>query len=186
MAFYSIERDGYDFQFLDLVPRDVLWQAPRDKGLEFDDVMKFSQSSRPMKDWWPELETTLRANEDIDSPRMPDISVWAPGALVIYPRGYRLLGEWLSQYGELLPVTVMNNPETHWIFNCRAKKDVDPDRSSMDCGEDLPVINFVEGVDDPEIFKTDFDKCSFLYCGEKFKATVEDYGLQGLSFTQLK
>ncbi|TNC79479.1 MAG: hypothetical protein C9356_18985 [Oleiphilus sp.] len=96
------------------------------------------------------------------------------------------MGEWLSQYGELLPVTVMNNPETHWIFNCRAKKDIDPDRSSMDCGEDLPVINFVEGVDDPEIFKTDFDKCSFLYCGEKFKATVEDYGLQGLSFTQLK
>jgi hypothetical protein len=185
MAFYSIERGGYDFLFLDLLPRDVLRKAPRDKDLEFDDVMKFSQSSRPMKDWWPELETTLRANEDIDSPRLPDISLWAPGALVLYPRGYRLLGEWLSQYGELLPVTVMNNQETHWIFNCRAKKDADTERSSMDCGDDLPVINFIEGVDDPAIFKTDFDNCSFLYCGEKLKAAVEEYELKGLSFSEL-
>lgn len=185
MAFYSIERDGYDFLFLDLLPRDVLRKAPRDKGLEFDDVMQFSKSSRSMKDWWPELETTLRANEDIDSPRMPDISLWAPGALVLYPRGYRLLGEWLSQFGELLPVRVMNDPETYWIFNCRSKKEADEGRSSMDCGDALPVISFEETDEDPAVFKTDFDNCSFLYCGDKFKAAVEEYGLKGISFKPL-
>ncbi|WP_276681649.1 hypothetical protein [Thalassolituus oleivorans] len=190
MAFYSIERDGYDFLFLDLLPRDVLRRAPGDKGLEFDDIMKFSQSSKPMKDWWPELETTLRANEDIVSPKMPDLSIWSGGAaLVLYPRGYRLLGEWLSQFGELLPVKVMNQSDPCWIFNCRAKKDVDPEKSSCEYVDDMPLhiesIGFTEFEDDPVIFKTDFDNCSFLYCGERFKAAVEEMGLEGQSFREL-
>ena len=185
MAFYSIERDGYDFLFLDLLPRDVLRRAPRDKGLEFDDVMQFSKSSRPMKDWWPDLETTLRANEDIDSPRMPDLSLWAPGALVLYPRGYRLLGEWLSQFGELLPVRVMNDPETYWIFNCRSKKEAGQEYSPTDGRDELSTVTFGEEDDDPAIFKTDYDNCSFLYCGDKFKTAVEEFDLKGLSFRAL-
>jgi len=190
MSFYALERDGYEYLFLDLTKRDVLRRAPRDKDLEFDDVMKFSQSSRPMKDWWPELETTLRANEDIVSPKMPDLSIWSGGAaLVLYPRGYRLLGEWLSQFGELLPVKVMNQSDPCWIFNCCAKKDVDPEKSSWEYVDDMPLhiesIGFTEFEDDPVIFKTDFDNCSFLYCGERFKAAVVEMGLEGLSFREL-
>jgi len=190
MSFYALERDGYEYLFLDLTKRDVLRRAPRDKDLEFDDVMKFSQSSRPMKDWWPELETTLRANEDIVTPKEPDLSIWSGGAaLVLYPRGYRLLGEWLSQFGELLPVKVMNQSDPCWIFNCRAKKDVDPEKSSWEYVDDMPLhiesIGFTESEDDPVIFKTDFDNCSFLYCGERFKAAVVEMGLEGLSFREL-
>lgn len=190
MSFYALERDGYEYLFLDLTKRDVLRRAPRDKDLEFDDVMKFSQSSRRMKDWWPELETTLRANEDIVSPKMPDLSIWSGGAaLVLYPRGYRLLGEWLSQFGELLPVKVMNQSDPCWIFNCNAKKDVDPEKSSWEYVDDMPLhiesIGFTEFEDDPVIFKTDFDNCSFLYCSERFKAAVVELGLEGISFRKL-
>jgi hypothetical protein len=190
MSFYALERDGYEYLFLDLTKRDVLRRAPRDKDLEFDDIMKFSQSSRPMKDWWPELETTLRANEDIVSPKMPDLSIWSGGAaLVLYPRGYRLLGEWLSQFGELLPVKVMNQSDPCWIFNCRTKKSADPEKSSWEYVDDMPLhiesIGFTEFEDDPVIFKTDFDNCSFLYCSERFKAAVVELGLEGISFRKL-
>lgn len=51
MALFPIERDGYDFLFLDLLQIDVFRHVPRDKELEFGDVMKFSQSTRLMADW---------------------------------------------------------------------------------------------------------------------------------------
>ena len=122
MALFPIERDGYDFLFLDLLQIDVFRHVPRDKELEFGDVMKFSQSTRLMADWWSDLETTLRASEYIESPHVPDVSLWASGAHALYQKGYLVLREWLSRYRELLPVTVMNNLEAHWTSIVERKR----------------------------------------------------------------
>lgn len=48
---------------------------------------------------------------------------------------------------------------------------------------DMPIqlekVGFSVSVDDPVIFKTDFDNYAFLYCGKRFKTVVESLDWPG-------
>ncbi|PHQ87345.1 MAG: hypothetical protein COB58_05135 [Thalassobium sp.] len=175
---------------LALDPLDIIRRAPRDLGLEFDDIMEFSRRSTKMKAWWPDIETTFVANEDIESPEIPDITIWPAGAaLVLTPKAYRLLGDLLGKFGELLPVRILNEEQPCWIFNCLTKKDADPELSEWEYQGGMPIsikrLGFEFGDNDPVVFKSDFDNCAFLYCGDRFRKIVAEYELKGLAFDSL-
>lgn len=185
--FYALKYTDYEYMMLSLDAMDVIRKAPRDQGLEFDDIMSFSKRDTQFASWWSAPETSFIANTNSRSPKVPDLMIWQAGAaLVLSPRARRLLGDVLNHHGELLPVRIMNEPEEYWIFNCLSRKEADLEKSAWEYAEGAPLhlksIGFSQGSDDPIIFKTDFDNSTTLYCGEKFKAAVEEYGLKGLTF----
>lgn len=188
--FYKIQYSDFRYMLLGLDQLDIMRNAPRDIGLEFDDIMLFSERDTRMASWWYEPEVSFTPNYVSGEPLIPDVVIWQAGAaLVLGPVAYRILGGWLKQYGELLPVTVLNEPEKYWIFNCIAKKNADPDGSSWEYSGNLPTkiksIGFTCEDSDPAVFKTDFDNYSFLYCGGIFKDSVEAHGLKGVDFIPL-
>ena len=188
--FYVLKYTDYRYMMLGLDALDIIRKAPRDIGLEFDDIMAFSRRDTRFASWWREPEVSFTPNEGIEKALIPDVVIWPAGAaLVLSPKAYRMLGDLLKVCGELLPVRVMNESQPFWIFNCLVKKNVDPAKSAWKYEGDVPIqidsIGFTENDDDPVIFKTDFDNCSFLYCSERFKAAVVELGLEGISFRKL-
>lgn len=188
--FYAIKYTDYRYMLLSLDALDIIENAPSGIGLQFDDIMRFSKRDTRFESWWEAPETTFTPNEGVGEQIVPDIVIWQAGAaLVLSPKAYRLLGDILKPLGELLPVMIMGESQSYWIFNCLVKKDADPDKSAWEYIGDKPArlekVDFSENEDDPVIFKTDFDNCSFLYCSERFKAAVIDLGLKGLSFSEL-
>jgi len=188
--FYAIKYTDYRYMLLSLDALDIIENAPEGIGLQFEDIMRFSKRDTRFESWWEAPETTFTPNEGIKEHIVPDVVIWQAGAaLVLSPKAYRLLGDILKPLGELLPVTIMDEPESYWIFNCLARKDADPSKSAWEYLGDKPVrlkkVGFSVADDDPVIFKTDFDNSSFLYCGERFKAVVEQFELQGISFSPL-
>lgn len=180
---FAIRNDNYSFQELDLMIDDIVDARP--PALSEDAVLDFSLTNCEMSDWWPMPDTEFIPIDD-DSAPIPDIAKWIDASLVLSPKAYRLLGDTLKEYGELLPITVKK--ETYYIFNCRTfgqvKKEL-CEKSYYD-GEEAGIKTIVFDLDDVSpklVFKTDYNAGLELYCGERLKKLVEDFGLRGVIFS---
>lgn len=180
---YCIQDDSFAFQQLDLMPDDVIDARPDD--ISEDDVLDFCQTNCRMAEWWPVPETVFISEGGNENNLIPDISKWIDSSFVLSPKAYRLLGATLEQWGELLPVIV--NGERFYIFNCRRTGEIDLSQSEKEYfeGEDVGVkqIAFDYGdVSEKLVFKTPFNSCIQIYCGDRFRSLVEDFALTGVQF----
>lgn len=184
---YSIQDNGFDFQRLDLMLDDVIDYMPDD--VSEDDVLDFCQTNCRLASWWPNLDTLFISQNDGEADSIPDISKWIDASLVLSPKAHRLLGATLEQWGELLAVMVKD--ERYYIFNCHTVGEVDLSLCEKEYfeGEEIGVkkIAFNESdVSEKLLFKTPFNSCIEIYCGERFKSFVAEFSLTGVKFVPLE
>lgn len=138
--FFAIGYTDYWYMLLTLDALDIIKNAPKDIGLQFEDIMRFSMRGTKFKSWWVASETTLTAHEVAKEQLLPDVVIWQAGAaLVLSPKAYRLLGDMLEPLGELLPVKILNEPQSYWTFNSLVKKGADPEKSAWQYMGDMPI-----------------------------------------------
>lgn len=180
---YSIQDDGFDFQRLDLMLDDVIDARPED--VAEDDVLDFCQTNIRFAAWWPTPETQFVSVDGDQNAPVPDISKWIDASLVLSPKAYRYLGDLLKSWGELLPVIV--GGDTFYIFNCSTFGEVDDSQSEKEYyeGEVVDIKKLVFNADDVAeklIFKTPFNSCIEIYCGERLSVLVREFELSGVAF----
>lgn len=173
---YSIRRDGFKYQELDLEVRDFAKSFP--ENYSYHQAHYFSVENIAMKDFWPPMRTgfsKIQGQENL----IPDITTWICASLLLSPKAYRFLGETLSPFGEFLPILIESgdNWEEYQIFNCLTLADV----IEEECSDTNMVFN-PESIKDKLIFKTTFHNCLYLYCQERLKDVVESFGLNGVIF----
>lgn len=182
---YAIRNDGLKFKELDLGKFDILRHKPDNVSL--DDVLKFNVRNTEMQSWWkrPETEFISLTNKNAI---IPDISLSMSGTLVLSPKAYRLLGELMKDYGELLPVEA--DGETYHLFNCLAIGEADMEKSKFDYEDEhgtkmgITHLEFPENVKDNLVFKTQAESCITIFCNDRFKDIVESYNLTGIKFDE--
>lgn len=181
--FYTVRNIDYAFKELDLNTLDVL--GDNDRNLDLDIILDFNSRSTPLAPYWPKLATEFIAGENQNSP-IPDISYWLEASLVLSPRAYRLLGDALKQCGELLPVQAEG--DTYYIFNCLTVGEDDKDNCSFKQVEgidfELERLTFKDSNAEHFIFKSEMDAYRNLFCSDRFKQAVEEFGLTGISFDE--
>lgn len=180
---YSIQDDGFDFQRLDLMLDDVI--DARSNDITEDDVLDFCQTNIGLAAWWPIPETQFISEDGDQGAPIPDVSKWIDASLVLSPKAYRYLGELLKSWGELLPVKV--GDDTFYIFNCSTFGEVDDSQSEKEYyeGEEVGIKKIAfnaNDVADKLIFKTHFNSCIEIYCGERLSALVREFELSGVAF----
>ena len=185
MTVFAIRNDGYDFQELDLKIDDVIDLRPND--LDENNVLDFSLLNYPMAQWWPTPDTEFIAIDNDQAAPIPDISKWIDVSLVLSAKAFRLLGDTLKEWGELLPITVVG--EKFYIFNCLTFGTVKEElcEKAYYQGEEVGLKTIMfdeEDVAKKTIFKTDLNSCMELYCGHRLKNIIEEYKLTGMIFSE--
>lgn len=184
-AIFAIRNDGYAFQEIDLKIDDIIDARPND--IDENIVLDFSLKNYAMSDWWPTPDTEFIAIDNDKNASIPDISKWMDASLVLSPKAYRLLGDTFREWGELLPITVRN--ETFYIFNCLTFGLVRSDlcEKSYYEGEELGIKTIVFDTEDTAkklMFKTTYNACMELYCGDRLKNIIQSYELSGVVFSE--
>ncbi len=122
--------------------------------------------------------------------KIPDITCWAIGCLVLNQKAYDTIGVALASYGEFLPAECEQIP--YYVFNAlNVVNDEAVNQSTSKQDIELGVFMGVKSLAFHEIqlkeslvFKTNFDKKVSLFCTDVFKKLVENNKLQGLTFCQ--
>ena len=181
---YALRNDYTKYQDLDLELWDIVRHTPDD--IPLDDVNDFSIRNISFKTWWPNPDTRFNKNVGFENAKIPDLSHWTNGTLVLSPKSHRLLGELLAQSGELLPVTV--GTDTYYIYNCFVFGEEDKNKTQFSelNGEpfELLSLGFTAETSNKLLFKSESENCVTLFCGEQFKQLTEEYGLTGLEFSE--
>lgn len=143
------------------------------------------------KDFWKPLNAKFSDESDKGKVvKLPDITCWFTDRLALNQKAYDLLATQLEPYGELLPVTCEGVP--YWVLHVTKKTGmdvVDLSKSEREVIEECDYIGMQslvfneEKLKDLLLFQTEFSGYKNLYCTEKFKALIEESGLQGLLFS---
>jgi hypothetical protein len=97
-------------------------------------------------------------------------------------RSLKIIGEQFRRWGELLPVTVIDDNSTVYMFNCTTVVDcLDESRSNYLWQE---YEFFPDRLTDAEVFYVGSPRAG-LFCTESFKQKIEATGLTGLAFRLL-
>ncbi len=149
-----------------------------------DEFYDYSQNNRSLKDSWVDVGGSF-VNVGLDTNQRPDITAWNGANLVLSRVAYNILKDDLAPYGEFLPITLDN--ESYHVFNCLRMVNVDEGKSETEFSNGLWMgvkkITFTkEIIENNLVFKTKFDECAAIYCGESFKSLVENNQLNGLVF----
>lgn len=182
-SIYAIRNDGFKFQELDLEIDDIIDNFPED--IDYKSAHDFSIENIAMTSWWPPIKTDFLNIADASPAPIPDISKWIDATLVLSPKAFRFIGETLKPFGELLPVTIAG--ETFHIFNCLTVAEVDEQACEKKFyqGEEMGIqtLAFKTGTEEQSlIFKTPYQNCMDLFCGEFLKHAVESFELTGVVF----
>ena len=182
--FYAIKIDEPKYQTLDLDVLDVISSKP--DTVSMDDIYNFCERNFSMKSWWKTPATVFMDSEDGVKGLMPDICGWVRSSVVLSPKAHRILGGSLEQFGELLPVQVHN--ETYFIFNCLTFGEADEENCDIEYSggvqTGLNKLKIKESAVDLLVFKCELESSLTLYCGDRFRDIVEQYGLTGISFDE--
>lgn len=132
---------------------------------------------RDVSDSWAPLSKT--------STKLPDISLWESGCLLLNDKAYEVLSEPLKGDGEFLPVTV--DGQRMRVFNCLAfgKEDLSlTERQYIDGYENgISSLAFDEEDIKPKlVFKSLMAGAGLLFASQRFKELCERGGLEGLRF----
>jgi hypothetical protein len=95
-------------------------------------------------------------------------------------KALKLVGDQLKNWGELLPITVVDDNSTVYMFNCTTMVDcLDESRSSyVRCEYEF----FPDRLTNAEVFCVRSPRAG-LFCTESFKQKIEALGLTGLCFS---
>lgn len=182
--FYKVYESETIYKELDLDLLDVMNAAP--ESVELSDILEFQRTTKKMSSWWPVLQTDFQDLEGEKNSPLPDVRPWFDSSLVLSPRAYRLLGDALKQCGELLPVQAEG--DTYYIFNCLTVGEDDKDNCSFKQVEgidfELERLTFKDSNAKHFIFKSEMDSYRNLFCTDRFKNAVEEFGLTGISFDE--
>jgi hypothetical protein len=110
-------------------------------------------------------------------------------ALVLSQKAYAALGEFLSQFGQLLELNVEG--ETEYYYNVtNVVRCIDPARSEKHASGSLFKVVFDESAvpSSPAVFKDPLTARGHIYVNDAGKAILEErireYGLTGMSFAK--
>lgn len=181
-SIYAIRDDGIKFKELDLELPDLFGLKPNHVSL--DDLLEFHTRNTRMSSWWKPLDVTFEARPANPKGSIPDLCGWIDATLVLSPRAFRMLGELLEPHGEFLPVSVEG--ETFRIFNCFTTVKADEEGSEHEHEGEMQLglkrLELREDAQETLIFKVPLESCLTLYCNDRFKSAVEDFGLTGVIF----
>ena len=178
---YKLEADFENFYSFDFDIDDLLGKMPG-----------YSQRFRakPRLSEWVEPVGQFYRGEEFtgDLEKIPDISMWALGNLVLNELAYELLFENIRDAGEFLPVIV--GGQKYYMFNTLQVLNSDSVDSSsavsvIDSGVHLGVsgVKVCEDLlSDVDIFKMKEEKLIHSFATDGFKRLCEDGGLTGLNF----
>lgn len=172
MNIYAIRNDGFRFQELDLDINDIIDYFPDE--VSYDDAHDFSLNNLSLKDFWPDIATGFAEIADQEN-LPPDITTWINATLVLSPRAFRYLGDMLTPFGEFLPVHVGDS--TYQIFNCLTVAEVVESES-----DETKLVFDEKSISGKLVFKSTFQKCIDIFCGEQLKNVIEELELGGVVF----
>lgn len=186
MKTYKISFDHLNFLNLSINKKKLMLAVGKGIGGS-KAFMSYSWDNLSLKDAWVDQGGSFVQPEGLKATQKPDITTWNGANLVLSPRAYDLLMPKLDDYGEFLPITIDNAP--FYIFNCRNVVEADKSQSESDIVDDLWMgvksIGFSDdAVANNLIFKTRFDRCSTLYCGDEFKKHIDSLEFKGILFQE--
>lgn len=181
---YKLSYNYTDFFNLDLDIEDLVDEF--DENLGEDKFYNYSWDNISLKEYWVDAGAKF-VDVGLKNAAKPDVTTWNGANLVLSPKAYEVLKGSLEPLGEFLPITI--DGETYLVFNCLNVVYVDSVQSEADIVNDLWMGVKKIGFEDDTIknnliFKTKFDRCSALYCGESFKTLLESHNLKGLNFNE--
>jgi len=181
---YKISFDYTNFLNLDL---DI--EALADRVCETmgeDEFFSHSLNNLPLSEHWVDIGAKF-IDVGLQNSRAPDITLWNSSSLMLSPAAFSILEHHLNSLGEFLPITINNS--TYHIFNCLNLVDVDESNSEIEylsgVWQGVKTIAFNADTEKKNLlFKTQFDRCSALYCGQKLLDIINSNNLEGLNFNQ--
>lgn len=163
MTTYLIEPD-FDYLELDLDPLDLEEYFP--ESFDLEKILNFSRHNVSLKKLWPQIEAGFTDGGGLR--KIPDISIWLDGALLLSAKSMQQLSGLLEPHGEILPIQVNN--EEWFIFNCL----------------DLLMGMNQEREGEKTVYKQSEHNTFGLFCNNEFKNRVEKHGLRGVTFDKTK
>ena len=140
-------------------------------------------------DFWQPLSGYFYDHSDQSNViKVPDITTWFLGDLMLNEVAYEEMKDHLSPYGEFLPITVEGIP--YWVLHVTKFTDMSyvDHESSERFIDEAQCINLVslsfkeEMLNDLLIFRTEYSGYQNVYCTDKFKDLIEKMDLKGLLF----
>lgn len=183
---YRIDFDYINFLNLDLDMKKLMFTVGKSLG-GITAFNNYCWDNKSLTDVWQDVGATFVEVEGLDQTEKPDITTWNGAHFVLSPKAFDLLFEHLSPLGEFLPITI--DGQVYQIFNCLNTVEADKSVSEADITDNLWMgvksLEFKkEDVENNLVFKTRFDRCGALYCGDEFKSLVENFDLKGLTFSE--
>ena len=179
---FALRSDGETYKELDLKVTDLMGHMPKDASLK--DIVYFSAQNTQLAGWWYTPDTKFVGGKG--TAEIADLTLWIHATLVLSPKAFRILGELLQAYGELLPVRI--GEDTYYIFNCLQFGQEDLENSTYSTAADaldrLQSLVFEGETSNHLLFKSKLDKCLNLFGNQRFKDLVEHYELTGIYFDE--
>lgn len=158
----------------------------------FSKMPSYSQRYRvkPRLDSWVTPEAMFFASENYkgEGEKLPDLTIWALGNIVLSPKAYAALNKLLEPSGEFLPLRINN--ETYYMFNTLF---VIPE-TGIDRSESIEIIDSgahigqdkvrfdLSSLDQKIVFKAPTNKLSYSFATQEFVDKCNEFDLQGLKF----
>lgn len=182
---YLVENDGFNFKWLALEIDDFIEKMP--EQYSFKEVFRYSYNNLSLAEALKGTSSEFIQTETKREYPIPDISLWLTGAsLALSQRAKSLLENMLAPFGELIPIVC--GTETFYIFNCLTLAEADPEQSEHILQDGHIVGESKIGFTQQEvhgklIFKTKFNSCRDIYCGDEIRNLAEANGLTGIKFS---
>jgi hypothetical protein len=178
---YRLNYDRFNYMVFDISFNEIKYKL--------GDVFALHDTKVKWAEFWQPLDGYFFDHSDSQNViKIPDITCWSLGDLMLNQKSYEALVNHLSPYGEFLPITVEGIP--YWILHVTKFTDmrfVDNTKSErfIDEAQCINLINLSfkeELLQDLLIFRTEYSGYQNVYCTEKFKQHIESLGLVGLVF----
>ena len=144
---------------------------------------KLSDWIEPEAEFYPSENYSSRS----DVPKIPDITTWLYGNLILNEKAFQSLQNDLAPHGEFLPVSCEG--QSYFAFNILSLIDdsaINKELSEQDIQDGLYMgvkhIEFHDSAIRSQIFKTSFDKTLYSYCSSTLKDKIQSNKLNGLIF----
>lgn len=175
----------YENTYSLLIKNEELWEKMPDYSAKYRAISKLADWVEPAGSFFSS------ANYQGDMVKMPDLSIWGLGNLVLNEAAYHIFQPILAESGEFLPINI--DGVRHYIFNTLL---VIPENvvntgeavELIDSGVHLGLDNFTFNeamLNGAIFFKTKADKLVYSYCTDMFKQLYEKNGLCGLIFEKI-
>ena len=142
---------------------------------------------------WVAPKASFYASENYEGQgeKLPDVTTWAQGNLVLSPKAYEVFKDTLAPSGEFLPLII--GDDTYYMFNTLF---VIPEEG-IDRSHQLEVVNSDvhmgqenvlfddNSLDGRCVFKTPTDKLSYSYVTEAFKRIYTENHFAGLILEEI-